>query len=57
MNIDSRVVHLVHLKNDMQHNIRRIKFIKHKIYKRIPNNEGFIKSKVDRFKMWAIPLL
>ena len=56
----SRVIHLVHFKNDVRHNIGRIKFVCNKIYKRIPNNEVSIKSrqphyKVGRFKMWVIP--
>ena len=33
--IRPRVVHLVHFENDVQHNIGRIVFVQHKIYKRI----------------------
>ena len=43
--ITGRGGHLVHFKNNTWHNIWRIKFVCHKIYKRIPNNEGFIKSR------------
>jgi hypothetical protein len=46
----TRVVHLVHFNNDMHHNIGWIEFIWHKIYKRIPNNEGSSKSKLFHYK-------
>ena len=36
--------HLVHFKNNIRHNIGRIKFFDIKIIKNIPNNEGSIKS-------------
>jgi hypothetical protein len=43
-------VHLVHFKNNAQHNIRRIKFIRRKIYKGVPYNEGSIKSRQSHYK-------
>jgi hypothetical protein len=42
--------HLVHFKNNVWHNIGRIKFFQHRISKKIPNNIGSIKSKQSHYK-------
>ena len=47
---DPRVDHLVHFKNDVRHNIERIKIIWNKNYKGIPNNEGAIKCRQSHYK-------
>jgi hypothetical protein len=48
--LDPRVDHLVHFKNDVWHNIERIKVIWNKNYKGIPNNEGAIKYRQSHYK-------
>ena len=49
-NNQSQVVHLVHFKGDVRHNIGRIEFVRHQIYKWIPNNEGSIKIRRSHYE-------